>query len=195
MALGFFPRRTARGRMKVRKDTYSANIGRLVVYKFVAVCTTSPLARSFVSATAPWSVKCLLYSWNGQVNLSSLAPWSPASFGWARRKGALAHQTWSSLMSSFGRTVTKHFLTGSTSAQPLLTRHCYSSVLMSLLTLMLRLHPSTAQTTHSYLIHAQSQIWALIIIEYLPLVHTWHLMNLIDSIQYSIRTLFRDFRV
>jgi hypothetical protein len=45
--------------------------------------------------------------------------------------GALAHQTRPSRTSSFGQAVTKHFLPGSTSAQPLLRPHRHSSVLMS----------------------------------------------------------------
>jgi hypothetical protein len=44
---------------------------------------------------------------------------------------ALAHQTRPSLTSSFGRALTKHFLAGSTSAQPLLRPHRHSSVLTS----------------------------------------------------------------
>jgi hypothetical protein len=44
---------------------------------------------------------------------------------------ALAHQTRPSLTSSFGRALTKHFLAGSTSAQPLLRPHPHSSVLTS----------------------------------------------------------------
>jgi hypothetical protein len=44
---------------------------------------------------------------------------------------ALAHQTRPSLTSSFGQAVTKHFLAGSTSAQPLLRLHRHGSVLTS----------------------------------------------------------------
>jgi hypothetical protein len=57
-------------------------------------------------------------------------------------------------MSSFSRAVTKHFLPGLTSAQPLLTLHRHSSVLTSPLTLVLRLHLSAAQAAYSHLTRA-----------------------------------------
>jgi hypothetical protein len=53
---------------------------------------------------------------------------------------ALAHQSWPSLVPSFGWALTKHFLTGSTPAQRPLTLHRHSSVLTSSAHLVLRLH-------------------------------------------------------
>jgi hypothetical protein len=95
-------------------------------------------------------------------------------------------------MPSSGWAVTKHFLPGSTSAQPPLTQHRHSSVLYPLLTLMLRLHPSATQAAHPHLTRVQSRFRALTMIEYLPLAHICRLMNLNNSTRCSTGALFED---
>jgi hypothetical protein len=99
-------------------------------------------------------------------------------------------------MPSSGWAMTKHFLPGSTSAQPRLSLHSLSTATAQsrcpLLTLVLRLHPSAAQAAHPHLTRAQSQFWALTMIGYLPFAHTCRLMNLINSTRCSARALFRD---
>jgi hypothetical protein len=90
---------------------------------------------------------------------------------------------------SSGWALTEHFLTGSTSAKPPLTRHRHSSVLTPLLTLGLRLHPSAAQAAQLHLTRAQSRFWALAIIGCLSLARACHRMNLINSTRCSARAL------
>jgi hypothetical protein len=106
----------------------------------------------------------------------------------------LAHQTRPSLTSSFGRAVTKHFLAGSTSAQPLLRPHRHSSVLTSSAHARAQAPSKCCSGCSPSPYPCSVPDWALTIIGYLPLAHTCRLMNLINSTRCSARTLFGDLR-